>query len=213
MTDQNDPNTQKRREALNRLRAAHGTPTRPEGLAVDNEADRVEAGPADAQPGARLGGGLRARLAQQGGAAGAGLGGGLRARLAQQGGAGGAGLGGGLRARLAQQGGAGGAGLGGGLRARLAQQGGAAGAGLGGGPLARLRARGAQQADAGGDAPGLAGRDAAPAMAQRDPEQTRAFLRERIGQLQARLEALDKAAAGAVEDAVVFEEKPGPDRS
>jgi hypothetical protein len=156
MTDQNDPNAQKRREALNRLRAAHGTPTRPEGLAVDNEADRVEAGPADAQPGARLGGGLRARLAQQGGAA---------------------------------------------------------GAGLGGGPLARLRARGAQQADAGGEAPGMVGRDAAPAMAQRDPEQTRAFLRERIGQLQARLEALDKAAAGAVEDAVVFEEKPGPDRS
>jgi hypothetical protein len=173
MTDQDDPNAQKRREALNRLRAAHGTPTRPQGLAVDEEAGGAESGTTDARPGARPGEGFRARLAQQGGAGGPGFGGGLRARLAQQGGAG----------------------------------------GPGGGPFSRLRARGAQQAAAGGDAPGLAATDAAAGMAQRDPEQARAFLRERIGQLQARLDALDKAAAGTVEDAVVFEEEPAPGKS
>jgi hypothetical protein len=174
MTDQSESNEQKRREALNRLRATHGTPTRPQGLGVNEDAERTAetaAGPGVGGPGAAF----RARLAQ-GGAGGAGLGGGaLRARLAQQGGAG---LGGGLGAGL-------GAGLGGGLRARFAQQGGAV-------------------ADAA--QPGAA-------MAN-DPEQARAFLRERIGQLQARLDALDKAAAeGKVEDAVVYEDSPAPGKS
>ena len=208
MTDQSESNEQKRREALNRLRATHGTPTRPQGLGVNEDAERTAetaAGPGVGGPGAAF----RARLAQ-GGAGGAGLGGGaLRARLAQQGGAGlGGGLGAGLGAGLGGGAGLGAGGLGGGaLRAQLAQ-GGAAGGGLGAGLGGGLRARFAQQGGAVADAaqPGAA-------MAN-DPEQARAFLRERIGQLQARLDALDKAAAeGKVEDAVVYEDSPAPGKS
>ena len=182
----------KRRDAMKRLREMRG---------------KAEGKPAQmlAQPGGSDAGGRGAKLRelmqkrQAGGGAGGG-GGKLREMMQKRQAGGGAGLGGGAGGGLG-----GGAGGGGGkfremMKKRQAGEGGADGGAGGDRPMLRKLME-KRRAEGGGAGAGLGG-----GAANKDPDEMRALLRERIEKLQSKLEELDSGEEASVEDATIVED-------